>query len=129
MRRLGIPSWGQHCLRLDLCCFLDCNANLRRVVSEKDERNYLVNHYWILAVLVTLGMFTTDASACSVCMGDVNSNLAGATNAAIFVMLGAIGAMLGSSIGFGLYIYKRSQNPLPPHLELMQELGQVNDIH
>ena len=67
------------------------------------------------------------ASACSVCMGDPNSAAAGATNSAIFLMLGIIGTMLAASGGFGLYLYKRAHTPIPPHLELVEEMSEQAD--
>jgi hypothetical protein len=67
------------------------------------------------------------ASACSVCMGDPNSAAAGATNSAIFLMLGIIGTMLTASGGFGLYLYKRAHTPMPPHIELAEEVSEQND--
>ena len=67
------------------------------------------------------------ASACTVCMGDPNSAAAGASNSAIFLMLGCIGSMLAASGGFGLYLYKRAHTPLPPHIELVEEMGEAND--
>ena len=67
------------------------------------------------------------ASACTVCMGDPNSTAAGATNSAIFLMLGIIGSMLAATGGFGFYLYKRANTPLPPHIELVEEMGELSD--
>ena len=63
------------------------------------------------------------ARACSVCMGDSNSNFAGAANGAIFLMIGAIGSMLGAMLGFGFYLYKRANAPVPPHIQLVEEMS------
>ena len=49
------------------------------------------------------------ASACAVCMGDPNSQQAGAINAAIFLMLGFIGSMLAALGAFGVYLAKRAK--------------------
>ena len=70
-----------------------------------------------LAVIATavLVHLPSTAGACSVCMGDVNSKTAPAMNAAIFLMLGVIGSMLASAAGFGIYLMKRSNMPLPPN--------------
>ena len=67
------------------------------------------------------------ASACSVCMGDPNSAAAGASNSAVFLMLGCIGTMLAASGGFGFYLYKRAHTPIPPHIELAEEMGENYD--
>jgi hypothetical protein len=76
---------------------------------------------------LTAAILHGTASACSVCMGDPNSAAAGATNGAIFLMLGIIGTMLTASGGFGLYLYKRAHTPIPPHLELVEEMSEHDD--
>ena len=63
------------------------------------------------------------ARACSVCMGDANSNFASAANGAIFLMFGAIGSMLAALAGFGFYLYKRENTPIPPHIQLVEEMS------
>lgn len=63
------------------------------------------------------------SQACNVCMGDVNSNVAGAANGAIFLMLGAIGSMLVGLSAFGFYLYKRANAPIPAHIQLVEEMG------
>jgi len=55
--------------------------------------------------------------ACTVCMGDPNSKAAGATNAAIFLLLGFIGGVLGLIVAFGFALKRRAASPLPPHTE------------
>jgi hypothetical protein len=56
-------------------------------------------------------------------MGDPNSNEASALNAAIFLMLACIGGTLASLSAFGFYLYRRAYSPLPPHLELAENVG------
>ena len=56
-------------------------------------------------------------------MGDANSNFAGAANAAIFLMIGTIGSMLAALTGFGFYLYKRASAPIPPHIQLVEEMS------
>lgn len=77
----------------------------------------------IIATSVVLVCTPCVSNACSVCMGDANSNMAGAANGAIFLMLGAIGAMLASLAGFGFYLFKRASAPIPPHIQLVEEMG------
>ena len=67
------------------------------------------------------------ARACSVCMGDANSNFASAANGAIFLMIGAIGTMLAALSGFGFYLYKRASAPIPPHIQLVEEMRGEDD--
>ncbi len=61
--------------------------------------------------------FPATTSACSTCMGDVNSKSAGAMNAAIFLLLGCICGVLGLLVAFGITLMKRANAPLPPHSE------------
>ena len=63
------------------------------------------------------------ANACTVCMGDTGSDMASAANGAIFLMLGAIGSMLAALSGFGYYLYKRAGAPIPPHIQLVEEMS------
>ncbi|MEQ1860595.1 MAG: hypothetical protein ABMA13_11725 [Chthoniobacteraceae bacterium] len=60
------------------------------------------------------------ASACSVCMGDPNSNVAKGANAAIFLMLGVLATMFSLLGAFALGIYRRSKLPPPAHTEFQQ---------
>jgi hypothetical protein len=71
----------------------------------------------LLAACATIVLPQT-SSACAVCMGGANSPINPAINAAIFLMIGCIGAMLAGICGFALYLFKRSKKPLPPHEEL-----------
>lgn len=58
------------------------------------------------------------SQACTVCMGDPSSKTAGAINAAIFVMIGCIFAMLASLGAFAFYLARRAAAPMPPHAVL-----------
>ena len=65
----------------------------------------------------------TTAQACTACMGDPNSSHAAALNAAIFLMLGCIGGVLGLLTAFGIYLYRRARAPIPPHVQLAEMIG------
>ena len=79
--------------------------------------------------IAVLGLVLAPAAAraCSVCMGDSNSNFASAANGAIFLMIGAIGTMLAALSGFGFYLYKRASAPIPPHIQLVEEMSHGDD--
>jgi hypothetical protein len=62
------------------------------------------------------------AQACTACMGDPNTNIAKGANAAIFLMLGVLAGVFGLLIAFGIYLYRRSLAPTPPHAELGDSL-------
>ena len=70
-----------------------------------------------LLILALFLVFSSNASACSACMGDPNSNIGSAVNGAIFLMLGFIGGMLALLGAFAFYLMKRASSPLPPHAE------------
>ena len=61
----------------------------------------------IAASLVLLASKT--ASACAVCLGGSDSAVRPALNAAIYVMLGAIGSMLACLACFMVYLNKRAK--------------------
>lgn len=69
---------------------------------------------------VSLAQLPATASACTACMGDANSKIGPAMNAAIFLMLGFIGTMLACAAAFGIHLMKRANAPLPPHAEFEQ---------
>ena len=50
-----------------------------------------------------------------------------ASNGAIFLMFGAIGSMLAALSGFGFYLYKRASAPIPPHVQLVEEMSHEDD--
>ncbi len=68
-------------------------------------------------LILTLAFAPQLASACSVCMGDPNSNIARGANAAIFLMLGVLAAIFGLLGAFAFTLYRRAKLPLPPHAE------------
>ena len=63
--------------------------------------------FHLAAVCVALAPKT--ASACAVCLGASDSAIRPAMNAAIFVMLGAIGSMLAGIASFMVYLNKRAK--------------------
>lgn len=66
------------------------------------------SRFLALALAAALAEMPATASACAACMGDPNSKSAGAINAAIFVLLGCIGGVLGLLVAFGISLNKRS---------------------
>jgi hypothetical protein len=72
------------------------------------------------------------AEACAACFGSGDSTGVGGggpggpggpMNAAIFLMLGCIGGVLSLLCAFAIYLYKRSQAPIPPHVQLAELIG------
>lgn len=64
------------------------------------------------------------AHACATCMGDTNPKTGAAVNAAIFLMIGCIGAMLGCLGLFAYNLAKRAASPVPPHVQLTESFAQ-----
>ncbi len=79
-----------------------------------------------LAFFVVVLALTPAVQACSVCMGDPAAPTAKAMNAAIFIMLGCIGGVLGLLSVFAIYLYRRSLNPVPPHAEFTDDMQPQN---
>lgn len=81
-------------------------------------------HWWTVS-LVAVAFVATPAlaEACATCMGDPTSSQAGAINAAIFLMLGFIGAVLALLGAFAVSLYRRSRTPVPPHVQLAEMIG------
>jgi hypothetical protein len=73
-----------------------------------------------LILATALAYFPSAAAACTACMGDASSKHAGAMNAAIFLLLGCIGGVLGLLVAFGISLMKRAAAPLPPASEFTQ---------
>ena len=111
------------CLAFDVSSEADAAARGRTSNAKRQTPN--VKRATICLVVL---LAPAAANACTVCMGDSNSNIAGAANGAIFLMLGAIGSMLAGLAAFGFYLYKRANAPIPPHLALVEEM-RLEDGH
>ena len=83
----------------------------------------------LIPFAAALACVSSRAVACSVCMGDANSNAASASNGAIFLMLGVIGSVLASMTAFGFYLFKRANAPIPPHIELVEAMSHEGTAH
>lgn len=76
------------------------------------------------ASALALASFPAAATACPACMGKaINAPVAEAMNGAIFLLLGFIGFALSGIIAAGIVIVRRSQHPLPPHIQLAEMTG------
>jgi hypothetical protein len=73
-----------------------------------------------LAAALAMSFGPTAARACAVCMGGDDSQIGPAMNAAIFLLLGCIGGVLGLLVAFAIYLMRRANAPLPPEAELQQ---------
>lgn len=81
-------------------------------------------HRAIALLAVLTAALPQTSQACAVCMGASDSAVAPAINAAIFLMLGFVGIMLGGAGGFAFYLFRRGKLPAPPHEELTQMICQ-----
>ena len=66
-----------------------------------------ITRLFALVLGMALAQMPATASACAACMGDPNSKSAGAINAAVFLLLGFIGTVLGLIVAFGISISRR----------------------
>ena len=64
----------------------------------------------------------SSASACAVCMGDPNSNIAIASNMVLWSLLTLVGFIFIATGCTAYYLWRRSKMQLPPHIELLESL-------
>jgi hypothetical protein len=97
----------------------------------KSLLHYIVWRRLALRVVVLAFHLPSAAQACSACVGAADATGAsggpggpgGPMNAAIFLMLGCIGSVLSLLCAFAIYLYRRSQAPIPPHVQLAEMIG------
>ena len=65
-----------------------------------------------LSILAALIATHAKASACAVCMGDPNPNIANATNGTLWMLIGLT----------ALYIWRHATTPIPPHVQFVENL-------
>lgn len=83
----------------------------------------LLSRFSVTAFAVVLANLPPLAQACSVCMGDPNTNSARGANAVLFLMLAILAGMFSLLTAFGFYLYRRAKLPIPPHQELGDLVG------
>jgi hypothetical protein len=75
-----------------------------------------------LLIAAALNTIPAKASACAVCMGDPNPNVIAATNGTLWMLLSLVGLMFLGTAFTVFYIWRRATTPLPPHVQLMENL-------
>jgi hypothetical protein len=80
-----------------------------------------------LAPLALAGFLPSSASACAVCMGDPNSYLADASNSVIWMLLALVGFIFVSTGLTALYLWRRANLPIPPHIQFVENLTNEPD--
>ncbi len=75
----------------------------------------------ILLVMLLLLLPSVQALACATCMGAKDSASSANMAVAIWVMLGAILAVLAGISAFGIHLWRLSGVPLEPHEKLIDE--------
>ncbi len=78
-----------------------------------------------ILVAVSAAFFPNAAQACSVCMGDANSNLAVASDSVFWTLLSLVGLMFIGTGSIAFYLYKRAHTPVPPHIALIESMAQT----
>jgi hypothetical protein len=76
----------------------------------------------LLPLPALVAFLPSSASACAVCGGDPNSYLADATNSVLWMLLGLVGFIFISTGLTALYLWRRSRAPIPPHIQLVEDL-------
>lgn len=59
--------------------------------------------------------------ACATCMGAKDSKTTANMAIAIWVMIGAVGTVLGGVSAFGVHLWRHANTPLEPHEQLINE--------
>ncbi len=77
----------------------------------------------ILTLLAALAATHAKASACAVCMGDANPNIIMATNGTLWMLIGLVGLMFVATGLTALYIWRHANTPIPPHVQLLENLN------
>ena len=75
-----------------------------------------------LSILAALIATHAKASACAVCMGDPNPNIADATNGTLWMLIGLTGLMFVATGLTALYIWRHATTPIPPHVQFVENL-------
>ena len=77
---------------------------------------------WTFALLAFAALHGS-ASACAVCMGDPNSALAVASDAALWTLLALVGFIFFSTGATAFYLWRRSKRPIPAHIQFVENLN------
>ena len=73
--------------------------------------------------IVTLVLFDESAQACAVCAGGDNQTLIEASNSVLWVLLGLVGFIFVATAGTVYFLWRKAHTPMPPHLELIENLS------
>ena len=76
----------------------------------------------LLTLLAAFAATCGKASACAVCMGEANPNIIEATNGTLWMLIGLTGLMFVATGLTALYIWRHANTPIPPHVQLLENL-------
>ena len=63
------------------------------------------------------------ASACATCVLDPTSNLAAASNSVLWMLLALVGFIFVATGLTAYYLWRRANAPIPPHIQLVENLN------
>jgi hypothetical protein len=72
-------------------------------------------------------LLTKTANACAVCAGGDNESLIEASNSVLWVLLGLVGFIFVATAGTVYFLWRKAHTPLPPHVELIENLSPTDD--
>ena len=64
---------------------------------------------WLITTCAGVELMTDRASACSVCFGDPDSDMARGVAMGVLVLVGVVGTVLAGFVGTGLFWIQRSR--------------------
>ncbi|MEO6739301.1 MAG: hypothetical protein ABIP20_03555 [Chthoniobacteraceae bacterium] len=77
----------------------------------------------ILSLLTAFAATSGDASACAVCMGDPNSAMAVASDATLWTLLSLVGFIFIATGATAFYLWRRTNRPIPAHVQFVENLN------
>lgn len=73
--------------------------------------------------LLLLALASAEANACATCAGGDNQQLVDASNAVLWSLLTLVGFIFAATGATVYFLWRKATTPLPPHLQLIQDLN------
>ena len=80
-----------------------------------------------LLPLLILAATHASASACATCGIDPNSTFVAASNSVLWTLLGLVGFIFFSTGVTAFYLWRRTNAPIPPHVQLVEKMTEATD--
>lgn len=81
------------------------------------------NFRTLALIPLLLASLSAGASACAVCGGSTDERLVGAANSVLWALLGLVGFIFIASGATIYFLWRKANQPIPPHIELIESLS------